>query len=57
ALLAWPLAALVVHLALTALFGPRDPDPYEQGPYEQGPAQGPVADPADGPQGGAPPTP
>ncbi|MBY8865237.1 MULTISPECIES: hypothetical protein [Streptomyces] len=28
ALLAWPLAALVVHLALTALFGPRDPDPY-----------------------------
>ncbi|GAA4814807.1 AAA family ATPase [Streptomyces ziwulingensis] len=28
ALLAWPLAALVVHLGLTALFGPRDPDPY-----------------------------
>ncbi|MET9257939.1 AAA family ATPase [Streptomyces sp. NPDC048182] len=28
ALLAWPLAALVVHLALTGLFGPRDPDPY-----------------------------
>ncbi|MFD8610798.1 DUF2567 domain-containing protein [Streptomyces sp. NPDC059631] len=57
ALLAWPLAALVVHLALTALFGPRDPDPYEQGPYEQGPAQGPVADPAGGPQESAPPTP
>ncbi|MFC8079389.1 ABC transporter permease [Streptomyces sp. NPDC057307] len=27
ALLAWPVAAMVVHLALTALFGPRDPDP------------------------------
>ncbi|MFJ3230316.1 AAA family ATPase [Streptomyces sp. NPDC086787] len=35
ALLAWPVAALVVHLGLTALFGPRDPDPYEQGPYQQ----------------------
>ncbi|UUU21338.1 DUF2567 domain-containing protein [Streptomyces sp. DSM 40750] len=30
ALLAWPLAGLLVHLGLTALFGPRDPDPYEQ---------------------------
>jgi hypothetical protein len=29
ALLAWPLAALLVHLGLTALFGPRDPDPYD----------------------------
>ncbi|WP_078504292.1 DUF2567 domain-containing protein [Streptomyces viridochromogenes] len=28
--LVWPLAALVVHLGLTALFGPRDPDPYQQ---------------------------
>ncbi|KOG35716.1 ABC transporter permease [Streptomyces resistomycificus] len=28
ALLAWPIAALVVHLGLTGLFGPRDPDPY-----------------------------
>ncbi|WP_306982835.1 AAA family ATPase [Streptomyces canus] len=27
ALLAWSLAALVVHLGLTALFGPRDPEP------------------------------
>ncbi|MGW1496726.1 ABC transporter permease [Streptomyces sp. NPDC002402] len=27
ALLAWPVAAMVVHLALTALFGPRDPEP------------------------------
>jgi len=26
-LLAWPLAALAVHLGLTALFGPRDPEP------------------------------
>ncbi|MEU1176181.1 DUF2567 domain-containing protein [Streptomyces sp. NPDC005820] len=32
ALLAWPFAALVVHLGLTALFGPRDPDPYGQHP-------------------------
>ena len=31
-LLAWPFAALLVHLGLTALFGPRDPDPYPQGP-------------------------
>ncbi|MFJ3301747.1 AAA family ATPase [Streptomyces sp. NPDC086549] len=37
-LLAWPVAALVVHLGLTALFGPRDPDPYEQGPYGAPPA-------------------
>lgn len=28
ALLAWSVAALVVHLGLTALFTPRDPDPY-----------------------------
>lgn len=27
ALLAWPLAAMATHLALTALFTPRDPDP------------------------------
>jgi hypothetical protein len=27
ALLAWPVAAMVVHLGLTALFGPRDPEP------------------------------
>lgn len=25
-LLAWPIAALLVHLGLTALFGPRDPE-------------------------------
>ncbi|MET8970683.1 DUF2567 domain-containing protein [Streptomyces hydrogenans] len=27
AMLAWPLAATVVHLLLTGLFGPRDPEP------------------------------
>ncbi|WP_037843250.1 DUF2567 domain-containing protein [Streptomyces sp. NRRL F-5126] len=27
ALLAWPLAAMVVHLALTAIFTPKDPEP------------------------------
>ncbi|MCF3963170.1 DUF2567 domain-containing protein [Streptomyces fuscigenes] len=27
ALLAWPVAAMIVHLGLTALFGPRDPEP------------------------------
>ncbi|MFF8292124.1 DUF2567 domain-containing protein [Streptomyces sp. NPDC016309] len=27
AVLAWPVAAMLVHLALTALFGPRDPEP------------------------------
>ncbi|MER7682118.1 AAA family ATPase [Streptomyces sp. NPDC096934] len=41
ALLAWSLGALVVHLGLTALFGPRDPDPYES-PYPEFPA-GPPA--------------
>ncbi|MFL4903542.1 AAA family ATPase [Streptomyces sp. NPDC002514] len=39
AVLVWPIAALVVHLGLSALFGPRDPDPYQQGPYQ--PGQGP----------------
>ncbi|MGW1511503.1 DUF2567 domain-containing protein [Streptomyces sp. NPDC002394] len=40
AMLAWPLAAMIMHLALTAVFGPRDPEPepwdqpkaYTQGP-------------------------
>ncbi|MEU3503626.1 hypothetical protein ABZ726_23700 [Streptomyces hundungensis] len=32
ALLAWPVAAMAVHLGLTALFGPRDPDPVWQVP-------------------------
>ncbi|MBL1106114.1 AAA family ATPase [Streptomyces sp. 5-8] len=31
ALLAWPFAGVLVHLGLTALFGPRDPEP----PYPQ----------------------
>ncbi|MFF4395773.1 AAA family ATPase [Streptomyces sp. NPDC001480] len=33
ALLAWSVAAVLVHLGLTALFGPRDPDPYAEGSY------------------------
>ncbi|MFI8833766.1 AAA family ATPase [Streptomyces afghaniensis] len=38
ALLAWPLAALVFHLGLTALFGPRDPEPeFPDGPYQAPP--------------------
>ncbi|HZF89531.1 AAA family ATPase [Streptomyces sp.] len=36
ALLAWSLGALLVHLGLTALFGPRDPE----GPYGYGPEGG-----------------
>ncbi|GGY38736.1 AAA family ATPase [Streptomyces djakartensis] len=40
ALLAWPLAALVLHLGLTALFGPRDPEP-EYPEYGDGAYQGP----------------
>lgn len=32
-LLAWPIGALLVHLGLTALFGPRDPDPYATDSY------------------------
>ncbi len=40
AMLAWPLAATIVHLALTALFGPRDPEPEpwdQPKPYAPGP--------------------
>ncbi|MCP3765974.1 MULTISPECIES: AAA family ATPase [Streptomyces] len=37
ALLAWPFAALAVHLGLTALFGPRDPEP-DSGPHPCPPA-------------------
>ncbi|WP_406860401.1 DUF2567 domain-containing protein [Streptomyces sp. HUAS MG47] len=36
ALLAWPIAAMILHLALTALFGPRDPEP-EWGPWDETP--------------------
>ncbi|MFJ8008765.1 AAA family ATPase [Streptomyces fagopyri] len=42
ALLAWSLGALLVHLGLTALFGPRDPDPYES-PYASLPPVPPAA--------------
>ncbi|MEU4498171.1 DUF2567 domain-containing protein [Streptomyces sp. NBC_00210] len=37
AVLAWPVAAMVVHLALTALFGPRDPEPEWPTGYGPGP--------------------
>lgn len=43
ALLAWSLAALLVHLGLTALFGPRDPDPYQQGPVPKDSYGAPLA--------------
>ncbi|MFB7457704.1 hypothetical protein [Streptomyces sp. NPDC056188] len=33
ALLAWPLAALLVHLGMTSLFGPRDPEMYVGGAH------------------------
>lgn len=32
ALLAWPVAAMITHLLLTGLFGPRDPAPQPQSP-------------------------
>ncbi|MFC3234660.1 DUF2567 domain-containing protein [Streptomyces nitrosporeus] len=49
AVLAWPVAAMIVHLALTGLFGPRDPEP-EWEPFG-GPGSasaGPGSGPADG---------
>ncbi|MFB7915014.1 ABC transporter permease [Streptomyces sp. NPDC056061] len=39
--LAWPVTAMAVHLALTALFGPRDPEP-EWGVFPGWAAGGPV---------------
>ncbi|MFF0276406.1 DUF2567 domain-containing protein [Streptomyces sp. NPDC004330] len=42
AMLAWPLAAMIVHLALTAAFGPRDaePEPWDQPTaYTRGPGR------------------
>ncbi|MFF8812099.1 hypothetical protein [Streptomyces pactum] len=45
ALLAWPAAAMAVHLALTGLFGPRDPEPQ---PYPEPPRPAQPAAP-DGP--------
>lgn len=35
ALLAWPLAGLLVHLGLTAMFGPRDPEEYPHDPLSK----------------------
>jgi hypothetical protein len=43
ALLAWPLATLLVHLGLTGLFGPRDPDPHDQQHRPQNPYGAPPA--------------
>ena len=52
-MLAWPVAAMVVHLGLTALFGPRDPEPEwdAHGEPEPGAAfgEGPAAGPASWP--------
>ncbi|MFJ5722639.1 ABC transporter permease [Streptomyces sp. NPDC093149] len=50
ALLVWSLGAMAVHLGLTALFGPRDPEP-EWGAFPEWSAGGPVpgAGPAAGP--------
>ncbi|MDQ0796886.1 ABC transporter permease [Streptomyces sp. B1I3] len=36
AMLAWPVAAMLVHLGLTAAFGPRDPEPEWGVPYGAG---------------------
>lgn len=38
AIVAWPAAAMVVHLALTYAFGPRDPYEYEEPYDEEGPS-------------------
>ncbi|MFG2866414.1 DUF2567 domain-containing protein [Streptomyces sp. NPDC048338] len=40
AMLAWPLAAMIVHLALTAVLGPRDPEPEWPDASTPPPAQG-----------------
>ncbi|GAA3067761.1 hypothetical protein GCM10020000_60170 [Streptomyces olivoverticillatus] len=42
-LLAWPLAAMAVHLGLTALFGPRDPEPVPHWPGPEAPRHAGVA--------------
>lgn len=64
ALLVWPLAALLTHLLVTALFGPRDPAPVPttytgwggpppagSQPVPPGPVAGPEPGPAPGPAG------
>ncbi|MFF1282025.1 AAA family ATPase [Streptomyces sp. NPDC058299] len=43
ALLAWPLGGALVHLGLTALFGPRDPEPDLFGPQDPEPPHHPHA--------------
>ncbi|MGR8011112.1 ABC transporter permease [Streptomyces hypolithicus] len=49
ALLAWPLAAMLVHLGLTALFGARDPEPeWEAGGWGPGPGAAPGPAPGSG---------
>ncbi|MEU1347024.1 ABC transporter permease [Streptomyces sp. NPDC005775] len=53
ALLAWSLAAMAVHLGLTAMFGPRDPEP-EWGVYHGGTSGGVPSGPAPGGAGAAP---
>ncbi|WP_326697032.1 ABC transporter permease [Streptomyces sp. NBC_01754] len=40
AILAWPIAAMIVHLLLTWVFGPRDPEPDWGAFWGAGPAQG-----------------
>lgn len=51
ALLAWPVAAMAVHLGLTALFGPRDPEPFLESPYPHGPYGSGAHGEEPGPQG------
>ncbi|MFB6439948.1 ABC transporter permease [Streptomyces sp. NPDC056411] len=49
ALLAWPIAAMLMQLALTGLFGPRDPEPPAPdwyGAHDAYEAHGPYGDPA-----------
>ncbi|MFJ4852813.1 ABC transporter permease [Streptomyces sp. NPDC088730] len=54
ALLAWSLAAMAVHLGLTAMFGPRDPEP-EWGVYH-GPGGAPVYGAGPSPSAGSSPS-
>ncbi|MFF1414748.1 hypothetical protein ACFVX6_34115 [Streptomyces sp. NPDC058289] len=56
ALLGWPMAAVVVHLALTALWGTRDPAP-ELGVWPSGYYQAPAVSPSADPSGTEPPRP
>ncbi|TWG02494.1 hypothetical protein FHX80_11901 [Streptomyces brevispora] len=59
ALLAWSLAAMAVHLGLTAMFGPQDPEP-EWGVYHApggAPVYGPAPSPGAAPSGWAAPSP